>query len=216
MDGVSVQLAHHDSAFDGADDDGGEHIPISLRADFASGDATCHCARNPGAPVGHGLLGTLAQRRMRVVGFYSGVEQRASPRSREFFDETAIAHQHGVQAVSRVGFARYLALDVTPGELDGVIERLKREFVFAAEMVVDAALFQPGFLHEVVYRGAKVAITAEETGRPFDDHLVGLFAFAHRCFPLLSDRSVWLQQYTGIEPECQGGCSRSYSHAAPF
>src|SRR5579884_1884098 len=65
-------------------------------------------------------------------------------------------------------------------ECEGIIKRLKRKLLFAAEMVINASLLQSCCLHQIGKRRTKVAALTEELGRPCKNHLSCLFPFAHR------------------------------------
>src|SRR4051812_8275387 len=96
-----------------------------------------------------------------------------------------------------------------------MVERRDRECFLAAEVVVEAALLQPGRLHEVAHRRAGVAALVEDRRAPFDDAAPGALALrgggrggggraGHRRGPRNASKKP-----TGRSLTYAAGCARS-------
>src|SRR5207302_7287497 len=87
------------------------------------------------------------------------------------------------QAVERALLPDQRLLVAPREQADGVVEGGQRQLLLAGEVVVDAALLQPGLADQVAQRRAEVAARVEDRRRALDDHPPGPLALAHVSQP---------------------------------
>src|SRR5436305_14454411 len=73
-----------------------------------------------------------------------------------------------------------------------IIERLECKLLLTFEMIIDTALLQSRFMHDIGKRRAEVSLSIEKLSGLGQNHLPRLFTFTHLLLPSLKDAAEYM------------------------
>jgi alpha/beta hydrolase fold len=152
-----LQTAHHQTPFEGGNDQSGQFRSINAGTNFTSLLALFDDRLQPGEPRMKSLTSLATQVSVAVVGFNRCVQQRTTTRHQPRAPFPKIP-QELAQTANGIWNLLYSFETAVRGKLPSMLKGFSSQLLLAIEVTVDPAFFKPGRLHQIRQGGALIPL----------------------------------------------------------